>query len=118
MVVYGEGGKLLGKGAHFGREAVRGCAVHVDEQVELAFLQAAERDEVGHALEEAGLAEGMDVRRGERIVSCGREHPREGNHRAKRIPVRAEMPRNENPLGFLQQLFYRRITGMVFHGDV
>ena len=115
MVVDGEGGQLLGEWAHFGGQAVGGRAVHVDEQIESALFQAAEGYQIGHAFEKARLAEGVDVRRGECLVPGGGEQARKGDHRAERVPVRAEVARDEDAPRFRQQLFGRPIVGSIVH---
>ena len=103
VVVEDEGGQLLGEGTHFGGEARGGGGVDVDEEVELAATQLAQRDEVGDALQKAGLAECTHVGRGVGVVACGAEQTGERDHRTKRIAVRAEMPGDEDAPGLGEQ---------------
>ena len=104
MVVEGQGGKLLGEGAHLGRKSGGGCGVDVDEEVELSAAELAERNEVRDAFQEAGLAKRMDVGRRKGVMSRGAEHAGEGDHRTQRIAVGAEMARDEDALGLREEV--------------
>ena len=101
-------GEIVWRFAKWMEWPLDGGAVHGEEEVELAVLEAAQGHEVGHALQEAGLAEGFGIGRGDGIVAGRAEETGERDHRAERIPVRAQVPRDEDPLRLLQQRLRRR----------
>ena len=94
----------------FGRHAAERTAVHGDKEVKgtaktpASALQLAHGNQVGRAFEEAGLPKRVEVGGRPRVLPGASQKPRQGDHRAERIPVGAQVPRNENPLCALNKL--------------
>ena len=99
--------QLLGEGACLRGKSLERGAVHGHEDVELAVLEPAQGHEVGDALQEAGLAEGLGIGGGDGVVAGRLEEAGERDHGAERIPIRAKVPRDEDAFRLLQQLLGR-----------
>ena len=95
--------QLFRERTHLRRQTIGLGGIHIDEKVELAALELAQRNKVGNAIEKARLAERLDVGCTPGLLAGGGQQTRERNHRAQRIPVRTEMARNEDALGLGKQ---------------
>ena len=105
MVVDADLRQFLRHRVHLGRHSLEGAAVDGHEQVEAALTpEPPHGQQVAGALEEVELAERIDVGGGDGVVAGLPQHAHKRDHRAERIPVRAEMPGDEYPLRAVDQL--------------
>ena len=103
------------------RHPAERAAVDGDEEVKGAAypaagsLELADGDDVGRALEKAGLAERVWVGGRPRLLAGALEEPDEGDHRAERVAIGAQVPRDKHPFRAGDELRRGRIAFLQFH---